>query len=78
MSDEDEYPVETPVAPPAPAEPTSKFGWCMTNQHEQCRKTEGRQVCHCTDCGDRHGIAPTVFEPLSDSTLEIMERYRIK
>jgi hypothetical protein len=55
---------------------TLLFGWCMDGHHEQCRVTSGKLSCSCTSCGDRHGIAPTEFAPLSESTQAIMDKYR--
>lgn len=45
LEDED-VEVETPVAR-APKEPTARFGWCMTAQHELCPQENRGAVCHC-------------------------------
>lgn len=34
----------------------SKFGWCMTDQHELCTKEFDKTKCECTECGARHGV----------------------
>jgi hypothetical protein len=80
MTDEEE--LEAPAPPPAKLEPTARFGWCMASwkadpdSHRRCRVSEGKLTCRCVECGDQHGVAPTVFDPPKASTLEILERYR--
>lgn len=83
MADEDveleledgEVEVETEVIVRKPKEPTARFGWCMTAQHELCPQTNGAAVCHCP-C-ENHGSSYELAEGdgMSDSLREISARY---
>ena len=72
LEDED-VEVETPIAR-APKEPTSKFGWCLSAEHELCPQTNGAAVCHCP-C-ENHGSSYVKSEDgMSESLQTIAARY---
>lgn len=56
----------------------TRFGWCLTAQHEKCIVTsvDGKRTCECT-CPN-HGTAPEPMPGPSNAMLEIMEKYFTK
>src|SRR5215217_4185885 len=56
-----------------------RFGDCMWNRHEYCKKVlENGRVCPC-DCGDKHGVSykPVDLEtPIHVLTMKVVEAHR--
>lgn len=75
MTDElDEVEVTTEVEVRAPKEPTSKFGWCLSAQHELCPQENRGATCHCP-C-ENHGSSYVKSEDgTSESLRAIAARY---
>lgn len=66
--DESDVEVTTEVEVRAPKEPTSKFGWCLSAQHELCPRENRGAVCHCP-C-ENHGSS---YEKSIDGTSESLQ-----
>lgn len=73
--DEADVEVTAEVEVRAPKEPTSKFGWCLSAQHELCPVENGKAVCHCP-C-ENHGSSYELAEGdgMSESLRVIAARY---
>lgn len=53
-----------------------RFGWCMTEQHDECMVTNNKLECEC-DC-ENHGVNYKVLPGMSPMLQEISDRYYAK
>lgn len=77
MDDDDQLDqLEETPAPSKPADPTYRFGWCLTGHHRNCHRERGKLVFNCP-CED-HGVdyEPLTENPMSPILQEIAARYR--
>lgn len=67
---DDDVEVMTETVARAPKEPTARFGWCMSAQHELCPRENRGSVCHCP-C-ENHGSSYVKSEDGTSESLQVI------